>query len=199
MAYFYWSIRALEKARDALNQAAARDPLDSALVLNLALVSDELGDKTRRDENLEWLWTKHRGQAPRINQVCRVLRKWLAEGGKGEPDLASVNATIEGTDPDRRGDLEYFVGRLLMGHGKPELGRPYLQRVSDSPSRERVAPDHRRRRHPSARRGSRTGPPEEAGRRSPITRRTARGPRQGGDAAIAAVVAGPTSGGCRFP
>ncbi len=134
VAYFYWSIRALDKARDALTRAAATDPLDSSILLDLALVADELGDKARRDENFELLWTKHQGQAPRINQVCRVLRKWLAEGSKGEPDLTFVNATIEGTDLDHRGDLEFFVGRLLMEHGKPDLGRPYLQRMSVSPS-----------------------------------------------------------------
>jgi hypothetical protein len=131
-AYFYWSIGAPAKARDAMTQAAAGDPLDSSLLLSLALLADELGDTARRDEAFESLWTKHRGQAPRANQVCRVLRRWLAGGGKGEPDLAPVNAAIERLHPDRRGDLEFFVGRLLMDHGKAELGRPYLARVSRS-------------------------------------------------------------------
>jgi tetratricopeptide (TPR) repeat protein len=132
-AYFYWSIRALEQARDAMSQASERDPLDSSRLLALALIAGELGDTARRDAAFESLWTKHRGQAPRANQVCRVLRQWLAQGGKGEPDLASVDATIEELDPDLRGDLEFFVGRLLKDHGKPELGKPYLARVSESP------------------------------------------------------------------
>ena len=180
VAYFYWSIQALDKARDALTQAAATDPLDSSLLLNLALVADELGDKARRDENFELLWTKHQSQAPRINQVCRVLRKWLAEGGKSEPDLAFVNATIERTDPDHRGDLEFFVGRLLMKYGKSDLGRPYLQRVGDSPSanewlrilagdairRPGTARDPGPRRSPPITRGVRPGcdPATEVGR-----------------------------------
>jgi tetratricopeptide (TPR) repeat protein len=131
-AYFYWSTGALAKARDAMTQAAARDPLDSSLLLALALLADKLGDTARREEAFESLWSKHRGQAPRANQLCRVLRRWLAGGGKGEPDLVSVNATIERSNPERRGELEFFVGRLLMDHGKDELGRPYLTRVSGS-------------------------------------------------------------------
>ena len=44
-AYFYWSNRAIEKARIALTQAAAMDPRDPSLVVDLALVADELGDQ----------------------------------------------------------------------------------------------------------------------------------------------------------
>jgi hypothetical protein len=117
-----------------MTQAAAGDLLDSSLLLHLALLGDELGDTARRGESFDLLWTKHQGQAPRANQVCRVLRKWLDKRGEGDPDLAFVNATIEQVDPDHRGDLEFFVGRLLMQHGKAELARPSLQRVSESPS-----------------------------------------------------------------
>ena len=133
-AYFYWSTREIGKARDAFAQAASYDPLESSLLLHLALVADELGDTTRCDENFERLWANHQGQAPRANQVCRVLRKWLTDGGKGEPDLAFVNAMLESVDPEHRGALEFFVGRFLADHGKPELARPYLMRVSVSPA-----------------------------------------------------------------
>ena len=131
-AYFYWSVGARARARDAMTLAAAGDPLDSSLLLALALLADEVGDTAGRDAALESLWSKHRFQAPRANQVCRVLRQWLASGGKGEPDLVRVNATIERLNPDRRCDLEFFVGRLLAGHGKAELGRTYLTRASRS-------------------------------------------------------------------
>ena len=133
-AYYYWSIRSLEKARNAMTQAAARAPLDSSLIVQLALIADEQGDTARRRENLDLLWTKHQGQAPRANQISRVLGKWLEEGGEGDPDLAFVNATIEDVDPDHRGDLEFFVGKFLVQHRKAELGRPYLERVSQSPT-----------------------------------------------------------------
>ena len=95
--YFYWSIHDLEKAREALAQAAAIDPLESSILLHLALVDDELGDRTRRDEVLDRLWADHQGQAPRTNQACRVLRRWLA-GGKGRPDLAFLDEQLQGLD-----------------------------------------------------------------------------------------------------
>ena len=127
-AYFYWSIHSLKKARDAFKRAIPLDPLDPSMTMHLALVADELGEAPRRDELFEVLWTKYQGQAPRTAQVCRAFREWFADGGKGDPDLAFVNRMIERLAPDRRGNLEFFVGRLLTTHGKPELARPYLQR-----------------------------------------------------------------------
>ena len=58
-AYFYRSTRALEKARGALTQAAAMDPRDPSLAVDLALVADELGDQAGRDKYFEVLSTRH--------------------------------------------------------------------------------------------------------------------------------------------
>jgi tetratricopeptide (TPR) repeat protein len=132
LGYFSWSIGSLERAREGFTAAAAIDPRDSSFLLKLALLADEQGKTDERNQKLDTLATKHQGQAPQMSQVCRVLRQWLAQGAKGQPDLALVNATIEGLKPDQRGELELFVGQLLINHGQPDAGRACLLRARES-------------------------------------------------------------------
>ncbi|MHC5539681.1 tetratricopeptide repeat protein, partial [Singulisphaera rosea] len=134
-AYFYWSTGSLRKAQGALTRLGAENPVESSTILHLALIADEMDEPRRRDELLETIWTKYQGQAPRTAQVCRVLRRWLADGGQGEPlDQAFLDKQLDRLAPKSRGDLEFFVGRFLVLHDKPEIGRPYLRRCNAEPA-----------------------------------------------------------------
>ncbi len=132
VAYFLWSAGSLEKAQDGLLALAEADPAETTTLMHLALIADELGEIPRRDELLTTLWTKHQSQSPRGVQVCRVLRTWLGDGAKGPLDQRFIDKEMKGLSPTLRGNLEFFVGRFLTLHGKPELGRPYLERSADS-------------------------------------------------------------------
>jgi tetratricopeptide (TPR) repeat protein len=131
VAYFYWSIGLLDKAREWFVKAIEADPLESSLVLHLALVADESGDDARRDELLDLLWNKHQGQVPRANQVCRLLRHWQVSG-KPAADLDLLNRHIDRLPTHRRSSIELFVGRFLYRHGGEKLGLPYLKRSFES-------------------------------------------------------------------
>jgi tetratricopeptide (TPR) repeat protein len=131
VAYFYWSAGLLAKAREWFVKAIEADPLESSHVLHLAMAADESDDDARRDELLDLLWNKHQGQAPRGNQVCRLLRHWLGSG-KPAADLDFVNRHIDRLPSYRRGPIELFVGRFLYRHGGEKLGLPYLKRSFES-------------------------------------------------------------------
>lgn len=133
-AYYYWVTGALRKAQGVLTKLVANDPDEVSAILHLALIADEMDEPRRRDEMLETIWTKYQGQAPRAAQVCRTLRHWLVDGERGNPDLAFVDKQLASLAPGLRGDLEFFLGRFLVLHGKPELGRPYLIRCHSDPA-----------------------------------------------------------------
>jgi hypothetical protein len=132
-AYFYWASGSLKKARDSFVKAIEANPSEIMGIAHLALVADELGEAARRDELLTRFCTQHKTVAPKTVELAEVFRGWLAGGSKGAADLAAADRVIAALPPDNRGNLEFFVGRLLMTHGQPDAARAYLKRSADSP------------------------------------------------------------------
>jgi tetratricopeptide (TPR) repeat protein len=130
--YFSWSAGAPERALVAFARAIEADPSQVMAVAHAALVADELGETKQRDELLERFCTRYKAQAPKSVELAEIFRGWLASGAKGAPDLAAADRVIQGAVPDSRGNLEFFVGRTLMAHGKPEAGLAYLRRSAAS-------------------------------------------------------------------
>ena len=96
------------------------------------VVADAMGDKARRDEILAKLTAELKDQAPKSVAICGLIRDSLADGGKKPLDLAAVDAIIESIPAEARGNAQFFVGKYLMNHGKPDAGRKYLRRCADS-------------------------------------------------------------------
>jgi tetratricopeptide (TPR) repeat protein len=132
-AYFYWTSGSLKKARDAFVRAIEANPSETMAIAHLALVADELGEADRRDELLTRFCTQYKDRAPKSAELAQVFRGWLAGGGKGPADLAAADRVIASLEPDNRGNLEFFAGRLLLTHGQAEAGRAYLKRSAASP------------------------------------------------------------------
>jgi len=62
-------------------------------------------------------------------QLAGRLGAWL--GGKAPAlDLAAVDATLAPFAPSERGSLEYFLGRLLANHDRPDDAARYLGRAA---------------------------------------------------------------------
>ena len=131
--YFYWSIGSLKKARDSFSRAIEANSAETMGIAHLALVADELGESALRDELLTQFCTQYKDRAPKTAELAEVFRGWLAGGCKGPVDLAAADRVIASLEPDNRGNLEFFAGRLLLTHGQPEAGRAYLKRSAASP------------------------------------------------------------------
>jgi tetratricopeptide (TPR) repeat protein len=132
-AYFSWSIGSLKKAGDSFARAIAANPSETMGIAHLALVADELGEVARRDQLLRRLCTQHKDRAPKTVELAEVFRGWLAGGCKGPVDLAAADRVIASLEPDNRGNLEFFAGRLLLTHGQTEAGQAYLKRSAAAP------------------------------------------------------------------
>ncbi len=98
----------------------------------MTLVADEFGDVARRDELLTRLCTQYKDKAPKTVQLAEVCRGWLAGGCKGPLDQAAADRVIASLPAESRGNLEFFVGRILLTHGQPDAGRAYLKRSAAS-------------------------------------------------------------------
>ena len=132
IAYFYWSAGSPKKALAILDTVDAADPTP-LYGTNRMLLTDELGDKARRDQILEELCTKLKDKAPKTISICQMIRDSLADDGKRPLDLAAVDKVLESIPPANRVSTEFVVGMYLRNRRQPDLARKYLQHVADSP------------------------------------------------------------------
>jgi tetratricopeptide (TPR) repeat protein len=132
-AYFDWLSGSPKKALDRLTRFLETYP-ESTFVLDMFLISDQLGEKDRRDAYLEQLCTKLKDKAPKSSIIGQMMREELADPADHPLDLAAVDRVLESIPQDKRGNTQFMVGRYLLNRGKRELAVKYLKPCAESPT-----------------------------------------------------------------
>jgi tetratricopeptide (TPR) repeat protein len=128
--YFYWWSGSTKKAFETFDELYRANPHPS-FGLTLMLLSDELGNKSRRDEVLTDLCTKMKDQAPKSITICERFREAL---NADKPlDIAAIAAILESIPIESRGNAEFLVGSFAKNRGNQELTRKYFQLAVDYP------------------------------------------------------------------
>jgi hypothetical protein len=131
--YFYWLAGSPRKALANFRKAyETKTSITAAFAL--VLMADELGDTAQRDAVIDELCTRHRDKAPKSIRILQMLRDSLFRDVPEAPDLNAVDQIIEGSTPEARGNMAFFVGWCLREHGKPEDARAYLERCTHAPN-----------------------------------------------------------------
>jgi tetratricopeptide (TPR) repeat protein len=102
-------------------------------LINTALIADDIGDKTLRDDCLQRFQTDQRGQSLKTAKICQLFQQALRDGDKGKLDLAAVDDVIARMAQEGRPSAYFTVGRFLQNHGTTEEWRRYFQQVQKAP------------------------------------------------------------------
>jgi hypothetical protein len=114
--------------------AKTNDPYDALMV---ALLADELGDATSRDEALTVATRRSRSRSnPRYGvreeliKLAGVFRDCLAKDTTRPLSTEAMEAMIAAADPFERVNLLYFAGRFLELRGEGEASLTLLRRAA---------------------------------------------------------------------
>jgi tetratricopeptide (TPR) repeat protein len=93
--------------------------------MHLAVIADGLGDAKRCDQNLEEIAKEYAQRAPRMVEICRLLRDWLARPQPTPADFDPVDAVYSAMPEQARASFGYFLGRFLDQHGQTQKAMKY--------------------------------------------------------------------------